>query len=147
MDKSEIEAIPPAPIPQGLAISRGKQLAKFKREICGVNEDLLGPSKKCDNKGKIMACENDKCAKYGMHHDYKNGVKIRKCQFCIRDDPPEPNKPEDIYQNLAKEYIDSKESWETNPSEKISIECFASWLDRRCGALNTELKDKNEDIK
>lgn len=33
-----------------------------------------------------MACENDKCAKYGMHHDYENGIEVRKCQFCLRDE-------------------------------------------------------------
>lgn len=32
-----------------------------------------------------MACESDKCEKYGMHHDYENGVEIRKCQFCEKD--------------------------------------------------------------
>jgi hypothetical protein len=33
-----------------------------------------------------MACENDKCEKYGMHHEYKDGVEIRKCQFCELED-------------------------------------------------------------
>lgn len=33
-----------------------------------------------------MACENDKCEKYGLHHDYKDGVEIRKCSACKRDD-------------------------------------------------------------
>ena len=42
-----------------------------------------------------MACENDKCSKYGMHHEYKNGVEIRKCQFCDRDDQPERLKRSD----------------------------------------------------
>jgi hypothetical protein len=36
-----------------------------------------------------MACENDKCEKYGMHHDYENDVEIRKCQFCLIDNQPE----------------------------------------------------------
>jgi hypothetical protein len=174
-----------------------------------------------------MALENEKCEKYGMHHDFENGVEIRKCQFCERDNQPErskredhhltlddfsdnpskeqlaeemkilerkvldtmlstairrdkimdeiekiippklprgmaislgkimarfkrtcggineellgPKQPErskqeDFYQKLAKEYLDEKEHWETDPSERISISCFASWLDRRCGA-------------
>lgn len=33
-----------------------------------------------------MACENDKCDRYGLHHDYENGVEVRKCQFCECDD-------------------------------------------------------------
>lgn len=33
-----------------------------------------------------MACENDKCDKYGMHHDFKDGVEVRKCEFCSRDE-------------------------------------------------------------
>lgn len=52
-------------------------------------------------------------------------------------DQPERSKREDFYQKLAKEYLSDFEEWETSPSEKISIECFASWLDRRCGTLNT----------
>lgn len=39
-----------------------------------------------------MACENDKCEKYGMHHDYVDGVEVRKCQFCRRDDQIEDDK-------------------------------------------------------
>ena len=54
---------------------------------------------------------------------------------------PERSKREDFYQKLAKEYLDGKEYWEKNPSEEISIECFASWLDRRCGALNSRETD------
>ena len=42
-----------------------------------------------------MACENDKCEKYGMHHDYKCGVEVRKCQFCQIDNQPERSKRED----------------------------------------------------
>ncbi len=42
-----------------------------------------------------MACENDKCEKYGMHHEYKDGVEIRKCQFCASDNQPERSKRED----------------------------------------------------
>ena len=53
-------------------------------------------------RGKIMACENDKCEKYGMHHDYENGVKIRKCQFCKRDDQPERSKREDILETTDR---------------------------------------------
>lgn len=30
-----------------------------------------------------------------MHHEYKNGVEIRKCQFCDRDDQPERLKRSD----------------------------------------------------
>jgi hypothetical protein len=33
-----------------------------------------------------MACENDKCEKYGLHHDFQNGVEIRKCQACEREE-------------------------------------------------------------
>jgi len=43
-----------------------------------------------------MACERDKCEKYGMHHDYENGLEVRKCQFCIEDDQPERSKRKDI---------------------------------------------------
>lgn len=32
-----------------------------------------------------MACESDKCEKYGMHHDYEDGVEVKRCQFCQRD--------------------------------------------------------------
>jgi hypothetical protein len=46
---------------------------------------------------------------------------------------PDSSKREDFYQKLAKEYLDDREYWELGPSERISIECFASWLDRRCG--------------
>lgn len=46
---------------------------------------------------------------------------------------PEYYKTEGFYQQLAKEYLNGKEHWETDPSEKISIECFASWLDTRGG--------------
>lgn len=48
-----------------------------------------------------MACENDKCEKYGFHHDYKDGVEISKCQFCMRDDHIENNKRKDS----DKEYM------------------------------------------
>lgn len=41
-----------------------------------------------------MACESDKCEKYGLHHDYKDGVEIRKCFACERDQP-ERSKRED----------------------------------------------------
>ena len=50
----------------------------------------------------------------------------------------ECSKREDSYQQLSTEYLNGKEHWETDPSERISIQCFASWLDRRCGTLNTE---------
>lgn len=61
-----------------------------------------------------MACESDKCEKYGMHHEYKNGVEIRKCQFCRRDNQPERSKREDkcskcdnsIYEFEGVEYCD-----------------------------------------
>ena len=42
-----------------------------------------------------MACENDKCDKYGLHHDYQDGVEIRKCFACERDNQPERSKRED----------------------------------------------------
>lgn len=42
-----------------------------------------------------MACESDKCEKYGMHHDFINGVEVRKCQFCMNDQP-ERSKREDL---------------------------------------------------
>ena len=42
-----------------------------------------------------MACENDKCEKYGMHHDYKRGIETRKCHFCEKDNQPERLNPED----------------------------------------------------
>jgi hypothetical protein len=32
-----------------------------------------------------MACESDKCEKYGLHHDYENGVEIRKCHMCEKE--------------------------------------------------------------
>lgn len=51
-----------------------------------------------------------------------------KCDRCEQ---------EDFYQKLAKEYLDGLENWEKDPSERISIECFASYLDRK---LNTEIK-------
>lgn len=33
-----------------------------------------------------MACEGEKCEKYGLHHDFQDGVEIRKCFACQRDD-------------------------------------------------------------
>jgi hypothetical protein len=33
-----------------------------------------------------MACENDKCEKYGLHHEYKDGIEIKKCHACKKDD-------------------------------------------------------------
>ncbi len=33
-----------------------------------------------------MACENDKCDAYGLHHDYKDGVEVRKCHLCRHDE-------------------------------------------------------------
>lgn len=39
----EIEKIIPQKLPSGKAISLGKRLARFKRDCCGINEDLLGP--------------------------------------------------------------------------------------------------------
>jgi hypothetical protein len=71
-----------------------------------------------------------------------------KCDACIQevqkngyvfiDLPyqPERSKREDFYQKLAKEYLDGLEYWEISPSERISIDSFACWLDKRCGALN-----------
>jgi hypothetical protein len=38
-----------------------------------------------DNKGQAMACESDKCEKYGLHHDYEDGVEVRKCFACEND--------------------------------------------------------------
>lgn len=32
-----------------------------------------------------MACENDKCDEYGMHHEYKDGIEVSKCQYCKFD--------------------------------------------------------------
>ena len=64
------------------------------------------------------------------------------CKTCMQDMPtffnqPERSKREDFYQNLAKDYLNEQEHWEIDHSEKLSIECFAKYLDRRCGALNT----------
>jgi len=58
-----------------------------------------------------MACENDKCEKYGMHHEYKDGVEVKKCQFCKRHDQPERSKREDFLKVVAdfevtKEFLD-----------------------------------------
>ena len=60
-----------------------------------------------------MACENDKCEKYGMHHDYENGVETRKCQFCERDDQPERLNPEDHIADVNNMVCDSLNSMET----------------------------------
>jgi hypothetical protein len=71
-----------------------------RKKVCGckIFSDRLGTRsvKTATTRGKIMACENDKCEKYGMHHDYKNGVEVRKCQFCESDDQPERSKREDL---------------------------------------------------
>lgn len=66
--------------------------------------------------------------------DKENYEKI----YSKKTDQSELGKQEGFYQKIAKEYLDGKEDWETDPSEKISVECFASWLDRRCGAMNTD---------
>ena len=50
----------------------------------------------------------------------------------------ENNEKEDVqikrengfYVRLAKKYIESMEEWDHSPSEKISVACFASFLDR-----------------
>ena len=94
------------------------------------------------------------------HKHYKNGVHVFSVVYDktldpstllndsegiaewnrIRNQPErtECSKREDSYQQLSTEYLNGKEHWETDPSERISIQCFASWLDRRCGTLNTE---------
>lgn len=54
-----------------------------------------------------MACENDKCEKYGLHHDYENGVEIRKCHLCERDNQPERLNPEDHIADTRKVICDS----------------------------------------
>ncbi len=43
-----------------------------------------------------MACESEKCEKYGLHHDFKDGVEIRKCFACEKDSQPERSKREDL---------------------------------------------------
>jgi hypothetical protein len=40
-----------------------------------------------------MACENEKCDTYGLHHEYSNGVEIRKCLPCTLDDLREKKIP------------------------------------------------------
>lgn len=44
--------------------------------------------------------------------------------------PPKSSNREDFHKKLAKKYLDVMEYWEIGPSERISIECFADWLDR-----------------
>lgn len=39
-----------------------------------------------------MACESDKCEKYGLHHEYKDGVEVKKCFACERDQNYEKSK-------------------------------------------------------
>lgn len=36
-----------------------------------------------------------------------------------------------FYSSLAEEYLNNTEHWETDPSEKISVLCFANFLDRK----------------
>ena len=69
-----------------------------------------------------MACENDKCEKYGMHHEYKNDVEIRKCYLCECDNQPERSKREDLIYEI-----------ELPPHQKEMAEFFHKL---RCGALN-----------
>lgn len=66
---------------------------------------------------------------------YENG-KLWKCPNCELNQP-ERSKREDFYKKMAREYLDKREYWEGNPSDKIVIECFADFLDRRCGTLNS----------
>lgn len=33
-----------------------------------------------------MACESDKCEKYGLHHEYKDGIEVRRCFACESDE-------------------------------------------------------------
>ena len=40
----EIEKIIPVKLPIGTSISIGKQIARFKRNVCGISKDLLGPA-------------------------------------------------------------------------------------------------------
>lgn len=67
--------------------------------------------------------------------------KAWKCPNC-EFNQPERIKPEDFYQRLAKEYLQGRERWETDASEKKSIECFAGWLDRRSDELNSTSSDQ-----
>ena len=71
-----------------------------------------------------MACENNKCEKYGMHHDYENGVEIRKCEFCKRD-----NQPERLNETAPIPEYGSASSLN-----------FDEWQ-RRCDSLNSENKE------
>lgn len=51
---------------------------------------------------------------------------------------------ENIYKSFAKEYLDLLEHWETDPSERISIECFGDWLDRNKSKMIEDLhRDSN----
>lgn len=51
-----------------------------------------------------MACESDKCEKYGLHHDYEDGKEVMKCHLCRRDNQPERSKRED---SLIREIVES----------------------------------------
>lgn len=71
-----------------------------------------------------MACESDKCEKYGMHHDFVNGVEVRKCQFCMNDQP-ERSKREDSWRDRSM----------TNSQYEQFIKDTNEYM--RCGALNS----------
>lgn len=49
-----------------------------------------------------MACENDKYEKYGLHHDYKDGIEIRKCFACKKDEMIEFENMEDFEEWASK---------------------------------------------
>lgn len=122
--EDSIEKITPPLISSKMAKSVYKKADGFKRmlnNISGINEELLGPIKSEATNGKEALCTTSMdLPTFGIPKD-----------LLERHPLPECMKLEYSYQKLAKEYLEGKERWETDPSEKISIECFASWLDRR----------------
>ena len=58
-----------------------------------------------------MACESEKCEKYGLHHEYDKGIEIRKCFACEKDNQPERSKREDFVCNHKCKWLHISWAW------------------------------------
>lgn len=55
--------------------------------------------------GRIdMTSENEKCEKYGLHHDFVDGLEVRQCFACQRDKAYTCIKDGSIHSN-AQDYL------------------------------------------
>jgi hypothetical protein len=94
-----------------------------------------------------MACENDKCEKYGMHHDYKNGVEVRKCQFCESDETATTRRKfmNDTTESYAKDYAYRKNPDGSYSLWSISKNSRAAFAPSKCVIDERRERSKRED--